>query len=54
MLSPELTDDELRDEERKARYMAEIADTAGEADASALWASVVRSIETEQQRRAAA
>lgn len=52
MEATDLTDDELRDELKKARYLAEIADNAGEADASALYSSVTRAIEFEQRRRA--
>jgi hypothetical protein len=48
----DLSDDELAAELRKAKALNDIADNAGEADASALWSSVIRSIEFEQRRRA--
>jgi hypothetical protein len=54
MESAELSDDELRAERRRAAYLLEIADNAGEADASALWSSVVRSIDNETRARASA
>lgn len=54
MIPAELDDDELFAELRKARALQELADSAGEADASALYASVVRAIEFEQRRRATA
>lgn len=54
MEAAELSDDELRAERRRAAYLLEIADNAGEADASALWASVVRSIDNETRARASA
>lgn len=47
----EMTDDELRAEHKRATQLGIIADNAGEADASALWASVQRSIEFELRAR---
>lgn len=46
-----LSDDELRAEYRRAILLGNIADNAGEADASALWASVQRSVEFELRNR---
>lgn len=46
-----LSDDELRAEYRRAILLGNLADTAGEADAAALWASVRRSIELEARDR---
>lgn len=53
MEDPNLSDDELQAEHRKATALQDIAANAGEADAEALFASVVRAIEFEQRRRAA-
>lgn len=51
MESAELTNVELHDELRKARAMVELADQAGEADASALYSSIIRALEFEQRNR---
>lgn len=46
-----LSDEELMAEYRRAQLLAIIATNAGEADAEALWASVVRSIQNEARER---
>lgn len=46
-----LSDDELAAEHRKAVLMGSIAASAGEADAEALYASIVRACEFEQRNR---
>jgi len=52
MESAELSNEELQAVLRSSRALAEIAASAGEADAEALFASVVRACEFEQTRRA--
>jgi hypothetical protein len=47
----QLNEQELRAELRRARLLGSIATNAGEADAEALWASVVRSITNEALSR---
>lgn len=46
-----LTDDELKAELRRATLLGQLADAAGEADASSLYASVVRTIDVELRER---
>lgn len=46
MLEP-MSEDELRAELKRAQQMQALAANAGEADAEALWASVIRSIHNE-------
>lgn len=51
MESNELTDDELRAEHRRAQLMSDAASRAGEADAEALFASIVRTCQNEARIR---
>jgi hypothetical protein len=46
-----LSDDELAAELRRATLLGDLADNAGEADASAVFSSIVRAVEFEQRRR---
>lgn len=48
-----LSDAELADVSRRASALRELADNAGEADASDVFASIVRTCDFEQRRRAA-
>ena len=51
MESTDLTDDELRATHRHAQFMSEAASRAGEADAEALFASIVRTCQNEARIR---
>ncbi len=50
-MEPDLTDDELRTERKRAEKFAKLCDGAGEPDSSAHYWSVIRAIDVELLNR---